>query len=43
MPDLNTNLEESVESECDTGRTGGEDSQWTNFIEIFSFVLICVS
>jgi len=43
MPDLNTDLEESVESECDTGHTGEEDSQWTNFTEIFSFVLICVS
>lgn len=27
MPDLNTDLEKSVESECDTGRTGEEDSQ----------------
>jgi len=36
-------LEESVESECETGCTGEEESQWTNFIEIFSFVLICIS
>jgi len=42
-PDLKKGLEESVESECDNGSTGEEDSQWTNFTEIFSFVLICVS
>jgi hypothetical protein len=31
-PDLKMDLEEAVESECDTGSTGEEDSLQTNFI-----------
>lgn len=37
-PDLNSNLGESVNSECETGCTNEEESKWINFIYIFSFL-----
>jgi len=40
-PDLQMDLEEAVQSGCDTGCTGEEESLRTNFISIFSFVLTC--